>query len=208
MNSAEYVMTKFVSDSELQAMCLDINQYPVPKAYCPTDKSKLKAFVLGADPSICGGGSNAIKVNVVFGIGEDKKYFNSVNRNLEQVGLTLENVYVQNLVRNYMKREVKSNPYWEQFAYGWLPCLLEELNYIDPDKEMPVLVTDEKVLKFLLINPFDIGLPFQYYNCDIFIPIFPDDNKLERKLIPLYRQAAFQLSTHDLYRDKIKDLLH
>ena len=204
---AEQIIKEIVSNYGLPQVYLDTKKYPLPAAFCPAYKNGIKAFVLGADPSNFYGDSKTIKVNVVFGIGEEKQYFSSISRNLEALGLSLSDIYVQNVVRNYCYREARSNPYWDKFAEGWFPYLSEEFEMIDPYKRLPVFVTDEKALKFLLYDPYDIGMPGEYYKGLKFIPVLPEDNKLERNIIPLYRHPAYSLDQQEYYKDRILDIL-
>jgi len=208
MITAEHIINEIVSTYGLPEVFLDTKKYPIPKAYCPVDKTKIKAFVLGADPSNFIGDSQTVKVNTVFGIGEEKQYFSSISKNLEQLGLSLDNIYVQNTVRNYCYRETRSNPYWDKFAEGWFPYLSEEFDSIDSEKKFPVFVTDERVLKFLLHDPFDLAMPAEYYKGLRFIPVLPEDNKLERNLIPLYRYPAYALSSQEFYKNRILDVIN
>jgi hypothetical protein len=207
MITAEHIINEIVGSYGLPEVYLDVKKFPLPKAYCPSDKNKIKAFILGADPSNFCGDNMTIKVNVVFGIGENSRYFNCIHQNLEQLGLSLDNVYVQNVVRNYMYREARSNPYWNQFAEGWFPYLAEEFEMIDPFKKLPVFVTDERALKFLLHDSYDIGMPGEYYSGEKFIPVLPEDNKLERNLVPLYRHPAFRLEKQEYYKNKIIEFI-
>jgi hypothetical protein len=207
MITAEHILNEIVSAYGLPEVYLDTKKYPLPNAYSPDDKSKIKAFVLGSDPSNFIGDSQTVKVNTVFGIGEEKQYFSSISKNLEILGLSINDIYVQNAVRNYCYRETRSNPYWDKFAEGWFPYLAEEFSAIDPGKKLPVFVTDERVMRFLLIDPFDLAMPAEYYNGLRFIPVLPEDNKLERNLIPLYRYPAFALSSQEFYKNRILDVI-
>jgi hypothetical protein len=207
MITAEQVINEIKSDSRLCEMYLDFNEFPLPGPYIPADKTKIKAFVLGTDPSNFSDDKKTVKIATVFDIGKDKRYFDNINSNLQMIGLSLENVYVQNMVRNYMKEETRSNPEWNYFAVKWFGYINEEFDNADPAKQLPVFITAEKLLKFLLNNPFDIGLPKEYYSGTIDIPILPEDNKLERNLIPLYRHPEYRLEKQEYYKNKIIDFL-
>jgi hypothetical protein len=206
MITAEQVINEIKNEEKLLDTCINVIDYPLPEPYCPPDKSRIKAFVLGTDPSNFTEDNTTIKMTTVFDIGGDKRYFSGIDANLELIGLKLENVFVQNMVRNYMNMETRSNPQWDYFAVKWFQYINDELNSIDPDKNIPVLVTAERLLKFLLYDPFNIGIPAEYYNGTKDIPLSPEDNKFERNLIPLYRHPGYSLDKQELYKNRLKEL--
>ena len=80
----------------------ELPQMQFPNPYRPTDNPV--AIVLGADPTyIPKGEENPVSFAVVFNLSEvnDKRFFGSIEGNLSQIGLTKEQIYVQNLCRNY-----------------------------------------------------------------------------------------------------------
>jgi hypothetical protein len=180
---------------------MGIEDYPLPEPYPPENKNNIKAFVLGTDPTYFSKDKKLKMISVVFDLGKDKRYFNAINQNLKEIGLSLENVYVENLVRNYMDKETYSNPFWELFAEIWLTYIKQELYRLDP-----VLLTSHKLLTFLSHTPLDVGYPSEYYSLKRKIPILPNDNKLGRNLIPFYRHLDYSLKKKDSYREKVKEL--
>lgn len=73
------------------------DKYPIPLPFIGTDK--IKAIVLGADPTHIIN-SEPKCLNMVFGLDMDySPYCNGIGKNLERIrGLSLNNVYVQNIV--------------------------------------------------------------------------------------------------------------
>ncbi len=164
----------------------------IPKPYC-LNRENVKAFVLGADPTNFSKNRKRVELTTVFGIGDgDKRYFAGILKNLTIIGLSQETVYVQNLVGEYLERETEMNKEWEAVARNWLPSRVKEFNDIDPTRKIPVLVTAERILNYLL-NDKRHPKPFKYYNCEIEVPIKNELNKLERPLIPFYRHFYYSL---------------
>jgi hypothetical protein len=207
MITIDDIIEKILNDVSLSTTYLNIKEYPLPKAYCPDDNSNIKAFILGTDPSNFSDNKQTKLVEYVFDLGKDKRYFNSINQNLNEIGLRLENVFVQNMVRNYMNKETSSNPYWDPYAEIWIPYVKQEFDSIDPHRKLPVFLTAHCILKILLLNPSDLGIPSDYYLGLREIPILPAQNKLERNLIPFYRHSFYSLKHRETYRDKIKEML-
>ena len=206
MITVEQIIQQIKSDVSLSSIYLDINKYPLPAPYCPKDRTRIKAFVLGADPSNFSDNGNTKKISVVFDIGRDKRYFNTINQNLKTIGLSLDTVYVQNIVRNYTTKETASNPHWDQYADLWLQYIKEEFDSFDSSFEIPVLLTAGKILKFLIFNSLDSGYPSDYYSGIREIPIKADENKLNRPLFPFFRSSTYLLSKQERYKEKLKKI--
>ncbi len=204
MITIEDVINSIKADVNLSASYIN---YELPKPYTPNDKSKIKAFILGADPSNFSDNNETRKISYVFDIGRDKRYFNSINHNLKEIGLSLENVFVENMVRNYMDKETQENTKWELFADKWLPFIKQEFDQVGANRNLPVFITAEIILKFLSSNPFELGTPSDYYNGIRKIPIQPLENKFGRNLIPLYRHPFYELKNWNDYKTKIKNIL-
>lgn len=207
MITEEEVIHSIKSDVNLTISCLDTIEYPLPKSFLPDDITQLKAIVLGSDPSNFSKDGKTNKIQKVFDIGGDKRYFNTINQNLFEIGLSIENVFVQNMVRNYMDYETASNTKWELFAIKWLPYIRQELEMVDPQNRLPVLVTAEVILKFLVYDTYVLGKPTDYYTLIKTIPIRPSENRLERNLIPFYRSQFYLLKKQDQYKEKIKSII-
>lgn len=96
------ILKKLIGNNE----CYSIEKYILgekilPRAYCPSNGCHIKAIVLGCDPST----KEYIQFKSVFGLGEgDENFFGRIEDNLKEIGVEKENVYVQNLVRNYMHK--------------------------------------------------------------------------------------------------------
>jgi hypothetical protein len=156
-----------------------------PKPYC-LDKSNIKAFVLGADPT----NPSGRKFEYVFGIHSgDRRYFAGIERNLKAIGLTLQDVYVQNLIQEYLDIQTGENKTWELSAEKWTPLAAKEFDAMDGTRTIPVLVTAERIFRFLNNQPTPKAK--EIYSGKMDVPFY--DNKLNRPLIPFYRSFSYAL---------------
>lgn len=186
----------------------------IPQYHCK-DTCNVKAFVLGADPgNFTIGGKETKVLNTVFGIGDgDARYFNPIRLNLKEVGLSMEEIYVQNLVRNYLNFETsKNHAVWLQFAEKWAPALKEEFDSIDKSRKTPVLVTAEVIFRFL--NPrmekYRASEIYTEGGRDVIYQMLANhENKLGRPVIPFYRHWKYCLANEEFisYRRFIKSVL-
>lgn len=174
------------------------DKYPFPDAF--KGDEGIKAIVLGADPThIVNGIPKSLKQ--VFGLHLDKSpYWRSIQRNIEQLSsISKNNLYVQNICRNYFTKETSKNKHWVKIARDyWSRELKKELD--DKfDKNIPILMTTEFILHSLLKNnrpkvkAFDI-----YTSCRMFNK---DDNLLSRDLIAFYRHSRYSLKNWEEYRN-------
>lgn len=161
-----------------------------PKPYYQ-DLRKVKAIILGADPSTGG----KIQFEYVFGIdSKDNRYFASIERNLAVIGLARKDIYVQNMIQDYLIDETSKNKDWEKIAESWVPTLLKELDAFDPNRKIPVLVTAERIFNFLMDSK--IYSAKEIYKGDIPLSNF-ETNKLNRQLIPFYRHFYYSLKKEE-----------
>jgi hypothetical protein len=173
----------------------------LPKAYVGNDV--IKGIVLGADPTYL---KDNGKFEYVFGL-EDKRspFFRSILANLEDIGLSLENLYVQNLVKNYFKEETSQNSVWEECALLWLENLKRELD--DRYKrDIPIFSTARKILEVIVFSEFlkDIR-PHTIYSQNIVFG--PEQNYFRRNVIALFRHHKYKLKDQQSYAEYIKALL-
>lgn len=192
--------------------------YELPKAYYPGGIDKVKAIYLGCDLS----NNNNIQFPYAFAHESGEKIFDpfikSHSAQLEQIGLSWDKVYTQNLCRNYYRDETSKNKIWKQVANEyWINKLKEVLSQFD--LKIPVLLTSQILLEVLGIDGYEKMLAPQFYdyNVDnhIAIPIPANKNKLGRELIPLYRGKSrkYDVSYHlknkewDKYRISITECL-
>jgi hypothetical protein len=160
-----------------------------------TNKNKLKAFVLDADPT----NPDKKQFELVFGINSgDKRYFASIERNLTAVGLTIKDVYVENLVQEYLNKPTAENEIWEKDADRWLPVTKKDLDEIDPSGRLPVFVTAERIMKFLYP---ETPKATEIFSGLIKVPFARNNNKLGRPVIPLYGHFKYNLSNHIQYKN-------
>ena len=163
-----------------------------PKPY--RGNQKIKAIVLGCDPTAFDRKDNPLRFEVVFGIGgPDKRYFNDIEKNLDCIGLHRDDIYVQNLCQNYFTEESSKNKVWRGAAQFWIKELKDELS-IFPDS-VPILLTSELLYKVLLNETIEAERAKQLYSNPKEILIPSEWNRLERPLIPLYRHPRYRLLT-------------
>ncbi len=124
-----------------------------PKVFY-TDLKKVKAIVLGADPS------------------------------------TNENVKFE-----YLDKETSDNDEWEEIAVEWVPKLTKELDEFDPQRNIPVLVTAERIYKFLNNNKTPKARDIYMAKTELIE--FAYDNKLKREIIPFYRHFYYSLKKNE-----------
>ncbi len=175
----------------------------LPQAYI--GKGEIKAILLGADPT-----NNGIKTNkgqkqlkTVFGIDEYTEFFRPQLTNLNQVGLTVDNLYIQNVCRNYFVDETSKNKNWNKIAQLWLKHLKEELDAFDPERKLPVLATSEVIVKVLIEIP--VSKAREIY--DKVMSFY--SRALDRKIYAFYRHPAYALSSskNKIYKNFLKDSL-
>ena len=194
-------MKEIIDELKFQGVKNIDNYLPFPKSYI--GKGPIKAIVLGADPST----KEQIRFDTVFGLlGEDKRYFAGINRNLDAVGLTLDNVYVQNLCQNYFTKttyEQKAN--WWRASGVWYTFLRNELEELFDDT-VPILATSEIILKRFV--HFDQEPPNYYYNNPDILPLDAGLYTSKRMVLPFYRHWRYNLNKEEwtLYRNKIKSI--
>ena len=164
--------------------------YELPRAYCSGGIEDVKAIYLGCDPS----NNKNIQFPFAFahecGVKLFDPFIKSHTAQLEQIGLSWDKVYTQNLCRNYFKEETSKNKIWKQVANDyWIDKLKEELSQFD--LKIPVLLTSQILLEVLCKDGYEKKLAPEFYDFSvdnhIAIPIPADKNKLNRELIPLYR---------------------
>lgn len=162
---------------------LDINI--LPKAFCPGGVENVKAIYLGCDPS----NIYSTELPYVFAHNLDQPnlmdLLNTHYDQLERIGLNWEDVYAQNLCRNYFRIEISRFRLWKKVANEyWIDKLIEELSQFD--LKIPVLLTAQRLLEVLGTDGYDRILANDFYKSKKPIPIPADKNKLNRELIPLY----------------------
>lgn len=172
--------------------------YGIPCEFVKKRKD-VKAIILGADPSNFSNSGETVKIKTVFDLGgNDERYFRSILTNIKDVGLNLENVYVQNLVRNFMTEETAKNKFWLDFVEVWKPLLKQDIDIFNPGKNIPVFATAECILNALL-NPDVKKIPAKEFfeKC---IVIKPEQNYMKRTIIPCFRRHY----SYKYYLDYIK----
>jgi len=182
-----------------------MEKQPQPFCFNPT---KIKAFVLGCDPTAFDKNGNLLEFDYVFDLGKDQRYFSSILKNLNLIGISLKDIYVQNLVTDYQNKETAKNKQWEATAERYVFERKTEFDQVDPTHEIPVFLTAERLCHFLLNDDERKWKASEFYALKTEIPIPPEANKLGRPLIPLYRHYRYDLlkwpDYSSLLREKIK----
>jgi hypothetical protein len=184
---------------------MEIHPAPTPFCYNP---QKVKAIVLGADPSNFSDNGKRKILNKVFGIGDgDARYFQGILKNLREVELGLEDIYVDNLIQDYLDSETSKNKNWDTIAKLNIPICLKRLDAVDKKRILPVLHTTEAIYKVVCPNnPISAK---QFYFLKESIPTPPSENELKRPIIPFYRHKDNNLSLpkNSDYKSEIKKIL-
>ena len=178
-----------------------------PKPYYH-DLKKVKAILLGADPSNNSDNGLAVQLEYVFSInGKDKRYFAGIARNLEEIGLSQDDIYAQNLIQEYQEAETGQNKNWEAEAEKWVEPLKQELDSFDPEKRIPVLVTAQVIFKALTDKK--LPSPKEIYSSRADGIVQPDENRLGRSLLPFYRHYSYALSNveYKKYKETVRNLV-
>jgi hypothetical protein len=167
-----------------------------PKPY-PNKANKLKAFVLGCDPTAFKDGK-LIEFEYVFGIKKDKRYFAGINANLNLLGLDQECVYIQNLVTEPQDKESGKNTKWNEEAAKHIKLRKKEFDNIDPTRKLPVFLTSELLYNVLLNDNVKRKTPFEIYSAtEVALPA--EDNKMGRPLVALYRHYNYSMISKPEY---------
>lgn len=181
----------FFTDLELQPQLQKVCRTDItslPEAWTPSNP--VKAIVLGADPTNDGvaGKRGLIELDYVFGIGHrhENPFWGAHKRNLDAVGLKKEDVFVQNICRNYFKDQTSKNKYWELAAKLWIPYLKEELQQVP--NQVPILATAETIMRFLVGDVPKPEVIYQWERSYSFHSL-----KLEREVLPFYRHPQYSL---------------
>lgn len=177
-----------------------------PKPFCFNPKN-IKAFVLGCDPTNISDNGNPAQLDFVFGITQDHRYFKDILANLNQLGLHLEDIYIQNLVPEYQEQETSKNRNWKTTAKRFIQDREREFDLVDASCKKPVFITS-KILYDVLLRPTEkIADAKNLYDLRIPVPIPADANWLGRPLIPLFRHYKYQLKYYPQYIQHIKAVL-
>lgn len=204
MKTSSEIFESILLNENYSRVCrADLTNFP--KAYC-TQPKKVKAIVLGADPS----NPSDKTFEYVFGLeqGDQSPYFKSILSNLKVLELNLDNIYVQNLCRNYFTTVTDDNSFYNQIASKyWLPSIVEELGS-QFSKNIPVFVSAWKILEVIVpeISVYKNNKRAVYDKKIIFY-----ETKLQRPVVALYRGGGeyYNLSNEEWkdYVAEIKKLL-
>ena len=176
-------------------------RYPFPEPYIGS--GEIKAIILGADPTRMVNG-NPQPFNMVFELDNERSpYWRGIGKNIGLLDdLTMENVYVQNLCRNYFWKETSLNENWTNIARNyWISVLNEELDSQFPPT-IPVLMTTEFILHACLANA-PMHKARDIYNDSLSYSW--KDNLFGREVLALYRHHAYSLDKWPAYARFLSD---
>ncbi len=204
ISSPNDIFQKIISNAKYKFVCrTDI--YDFPRPYYKNIKD-VKAIILGADPS----NPQDKTFEFVFGLehGEKSPYFNKILTNISNVELNLNNIYVQNICKNYFTDVTDKNDLFSEITEKyWLPYLKYELDSFF-SKEIPVLVTAWKVLEIIApeAGQYKKSRKLIYDNGIVF-----NSPVLSRSVFALFRGGVnfYNLSNpaFNAYLNKFKDFL-
>lgn len=198
-HSKNYNQTQIIMDTDktiLQELkkrfASGIEDYiPFPKPFPDEqDPLKVKAIMLGCDPS----NSRKIRFTHVFAQGEipeEFKAFVTTHTNqLNSIGLSWNDIFTQNLCRNYFVKETGKNlTLWKKAAREfWIEEFKNELAEKGIPAIVPVLLTSKYLYDVLVTDDnWKSKSVDDFYSCKVSIPVPAGKNLLNRPLIPLYR---------------------
>ncbi len=184
-------------------------EYPKPYPAKVEDPTKIKAIVLGCDPSNSSNKDGSTQLlGCVFGItgmNSDGRYFAGIKSNLKVLGISMDEIYVQNLCRNYFNVETSKNKKWMEAAKLWRISLKLELDGLF-GHAVPVFITSEKIYHALINDAESPHPPKEIYSNPELVPL--TNNFLNRPLIPLYRHYKYSMANNFAYAKHIKQILN
>lgn len=175
-----------------------------PKPHIPKN---LRAFVLGCDPTAFFDKEKKVlrEFRMVFGLDKDRRYFAGILSNLEALGLGLDDVYVQNLVTEYLGKETSNNKKeWRQKARESVGDRKKEFDLVDPSGKIPVFLTSYLLFEVLLNEGLKRKKAKELYDGIEIIPA--SSNQLNRPLVPLFRHYTYGYKYKLEYFNKVAEL--
>ena len=147
-------------------------------------------------------------MHYAFGIGQNPNYFRVILQNLNEIGLHLEDVYIQNLLPEYQKKETGKNKDFKLKASENAKTIAREFNKIDPTKRIPVFLTAKDVYRAIYRGNESVPTCKSFYNLETKIPICANDNLLERPAIPLFRNGYYELTEWPKYKLQLLNIMN
>lgn len=127
-----------------------------------------------------------------------------MRRNLEALNISLDTIFVQNVVPFYLKVDTGKNKNWLQIASLCVSTLTQELDEFDPSKRIPVLASCREVFELMALYKTVLEETKTYYHqCK---SLSPSETKIGREVIFFSRSRAYLLDNKGLekYRDFVK----
>ena len=177
--------------------------YKIPKPYI--GKGPIKAILLGNDPGNNFDGETK-RFEYAFALTDDSRYFRIFRENIAELdGITIDNLYIQNLCKNYFNCDTSKNASWKEVAKLWMPCLKEEFDS-QFSKNVPILASSYVLIEAILEygNSQKIKLkPKDFYqNCSI---IERQGNYFDRDIIPFFRHKGYKMVDWQDYKNFLNE---
>ena len=166
-----------------------------------------RAFVLGCDPTAFMDKEKKVlkEFKTVFGLDKDRRYFAGILSNLEALGLAQDDVYVQNLVTEYLGKETSQNKTeWREKAKKRIIERKEEFDKEDPSGKLPVFLTSYLLYEVLLNDGLKRKTAKELYDGIEIIPA--SSNLLNRPLVPLFRHYKYGHKNQAEFFNKVAEL--
>jgi hypothetical protein len=190
MNSREEIIERIA----LQFPNEYLKSNTIPKPFFGHNKTRV--VILGADPSNFSSKSELKKV-FKLELEEKSPYFKSILNNLKLLDINLDDLFVQNVIQNYMNAETSNNQNWDKIALIWIPHLKHELDKFD--RSVPIIVTAWKILEILVGHERLKGIKAKdIYKDHIFFD--RSENSLGRNLYCLFRHYTYNLNKWPSYK--------
>jgi len=170
--------------------------------------STLKAIILGCDPTAFDKSKKRLEFNTVFDIRGDNRYFAGILANLREINLSLDDVYVQNLIPDYRDVESSKDKNWISAALEYISARKNEFDDLDPSCRVPVFLTSELIYKALLNDNEKPRTPADIYDHPEQFIIPASLNKLGRPLVPFYRHPAYSMKNKKDISVRIKEVFN
>lgn len=167
----------------------------LPEPY--VGKNKIKAILLGADPTNYGikTDKGLKQLETVFGIDSEYEnfFFGPQMINLNALEIDKDNLFIQNVCRNYFIKQTGNNKKWNTIAELWIKYLKEE---IDEYPDIAILVSAEKIIKVL--TKTTVKARDLYDFPEKYLPLYSES--LQREVYPLFRNPNYYLSNSPTYQ--------
>jgi len=134
------ILENLLADSHLAHF---VCKLPIPKVY--SGNGRIKLVILGQDPTVKNKASRAT-ITTVLNLDKSGSLKNYLSRICTGLGISLENVYATNYLKNFFTEpptQIKEIDIFKEFTPYWLPLLKEELAQFP---HVPIIVLGQPLL--------------------------------------------------------------